>query len=144
MLVFSQVVVKNVFSYGVFMWGIYLDHGSSKIVVSNNVVYNTDWTALFHHYGANNTIINNVFARTSLFPRPQPIDSKPDGDVRIQQAENYASWTYTWNIAYDTFQGRCRRYCIIYQQCLFQSTWYTVTIRLESNDFCRVAENWPR
>jgi parallel beta-helix repeat protein len=65
------------------MWGIYLDDGSSNILFSNNVVYNTSWSALFQHYGANNTIINNVFARASLIQPPHPGDSIPDGDVRI-------------------------------------------------------------
>jgi hypothetical protein len=32
-------VIKNVFSYAVRMWGIYLDEGSSQIIVSNNIVY---------------------------------------------------------------------------------------------------------
>jgi parallel beta-helix repeat protein len=87
------------------MWGIYLDEGSSDILVSNNVVYNTGWGSLFQHYGANNTIINNVFACASLNPAPQPGDWQPDGDVRIQVAENHTSWTFTRNIVYDTFQG---------------------------------------
>ena len=98
-------VVKNVFSYAGLMWGIYLDDGSSEIVVSNNIVYNTGWAALFHHYGANNTIINNVFARASLFPPPHPGDPTADGDIHILLAENHTSWTYTQNIVYDTFQG---------------------------------------
>ncbi len=98
-------VVKNVFSYAVSMWGIYLDDGSSNILVSNNVVYNTGWASMFQHYGANNTIINNVFARASLIPPPQSGDPFPDSDVRIQLAENHTSWIYTRNIVYDTFQG---------------------------------------
>jgi parallel beta-helix repeat protein len=98
-------VVKNVFSYATFMWGIYLDDGASDMIVSNNVVYNTGWASLFQHYGANNTIVNNVFARASLIPPPQPGDPFPDGDVRIQEAENHTSWTYTQNIVYDSFQG---------------------------------------
>ncbi|CAF4320012.1 unnamed protein product, partial [Adineta steineri] len=36
-------VIKNVFSYAMYMWGIYLDEGTSQIVVSNNIVYNTGW-----------------------------------------------------------------------------------------------------
>jgi parallel beta-helix repeat protein len=98
-------VVKNVYSYAGLMWGIYLDDGSSNIVVSNNVVYGTGWAALFHHYGANNTIINNVFARASLLPPPHSGDPLPDGNLHIQEAENHTSWTYTRNIVYDTFQG---------------------------------------
>jgi parallel beta-helix repeat protein len=87
------------------MWGIYLDEGTSQVTVSNNIVYNTGWGSLFQHYGANNTIINNVFARASLHSAPQPGDWTPDGDVRIQVAENHTSWTFTRNIVYDTFQG---------------------------------------
>ena len=98
-------VVKNVFTYAGLMRGIYLDDGSSDIVVSNNVVYNIGWAALSLKYGANNTSINNVFARASLFSPPHPGDPMPDGDVHIQMPENYTSWTYTRNIVYDTFQG---------------------------------------
>jgi hypothetical protein len=98
-------VVKNVFSYAIYMYGIFLDVGSSDITVSNNVVYNTGWASLFQHYGANNTIINNVFARASLHTPLQALGYDPDGDVHIQLAENHTSWTFTRNIIYDTFQG---------------------------------------
>jgi parallel beta-helix repeat protein len=98
-------VIKNVFSYAVYMWGIYLDNGASDMLVSNNVVYNTGWAAMFQHYGANNTIINNVFARASVIPPSHPDDLLPDGDVRIQIGENHTSWIYMHNIVYDTFQG---------------------------------------
>ena len=103
--IITNNVVKNVFSFAVFMWGIYLDDGSSDIIITNNVVYNTGWASLFHHYGANNTVINNVFARASLLRPPHPDDSPPDADIRIQQPENHVSWTYTRNIVYDTYKG---------------------------------------
>jgi len=98
-------VIKNVFSYAMYMWGIYLDDGSSGITVSNNVIYNTGWAGIFQHYGANNTVINNVVARASLIQPPHAGDPLPDADIRIQQAENHTSWTFTRNIVYDTFQG---------------------------------------
>jgi parallel beta-helix repeat protein len=103
--VITNNVIKNVYSYAVYMWGIYLDEGSSEILVSNNVVYNTGWASLFQHYGANNTIINNVFARAALIPLPQPDDPQPDSDIRVQLTEDHTSWIYTRNIVYDTFQG---------------------------------------
>ena len=103
--VITNNVIKNVFSYAGLMWGIYLDEGTSQIVVSNNVVYNTGWASLFQHYGANNTIINNVFARASLISPPRPGDPSPDGDIHIQLAENHTSWIYTRNIVYDLFNG---------------------------------------
>ncbi|CAF3120010.1 unnamed protein product [Rotaria sp. Silwood2] len=98
-------VIKNVFSYAIFMWGIYLDEGTSQVIVSNNIVYNTGWASFFQHYGANNTIINNVFARASVNPAPHPDDTDPDGDIHIGLAENHTSITFTRNIIYDTFQG---------------------------------------
>ena len=98
-------VVKNVFSYATYMWGIYLDNGASNIIVSNNVIYNSGWAALFQHQGVNNTIVNNVFARASLIQPAHEEDPFPDGDVRIQNAEGLTSWTYTRNIVYDTFRG---------------------------------------
>jgi len=98
-------VVKNVFSYAQYMWGIYLDNSASNIVVANNVVYNTGWASIFQHLGANNTVINNVFARASLLPPAHSDDPLPDGDVRIQVPENHTSWTYTRNIVYDTYRG---------------------------------------
>ena len=97
-------VIKNVYSYSTYAFGIYLDEGSSDIVVSNNVVYNILWGAMLQDYGANNTIINNVFARSSLSP-PQPIFSVPDGDIRISRGENHRTWTLTRNIIYDTYNG---------------------------------------
>jgi hypothetical protein len=103
--VITNNVVKNVFSYAQAMWGIYLDEGSSQLVISNNVVYNIGWASMFQHYGANNTIINNVFARASLNPPPRRGDPTADGDVHIARTENHRSWTYTRNIVYDTYQG---------------------------------------
>ena len=103
--IITNNVVKNIFTYSGLMWGIYLDDGSSEIVVSNNVVYNTGWAAMSQKFGANNTIINNVFARASLWPPPHPGDRMSDGDVHIHLAENHTAWTYTRNIVYDTYQG---------------------------------------
>jgi hypothetical protein len=100
-------VVKNVYSYSALMWGIYLDEGSSQILVTNNVVYNTGWASVFQHYGANNTIMNNVFARASLIPLPSPESGipYPDGDLEVGKVENHTSWIFLNNIVYDTYQG---------------------------------------
>ncbi|CAF0926453.1 unnamed protein product [Rotaria sp. Silwood1] len=98
-------VIKNVFSYAIFMWGIYLDEGTSQVIVSNNIVYNTGWASFFQHYGANNTIVNNVFACASVNPAPHSDDTDPDGDIHIGLAENHTSIIFTRNIIYDTFQG---------------------------------------
>lgn len=103
--IITNNVIKNVFGYSIFMWGIYLDNAVSQILLSNNIVYNTGWGSIFLHYGANNTIINNVFARASLIPPPHPTDPIPDGYSHIAFTENHTSWIATRNIFYDTYQG---------------------------------------
>jgi hypothetical protein len=104
--IITNNVIKNVYSYSALMWGIYMDAGSSQIVVSNNVVYNTGWASLFQHYGVNNTVINNVFARASLISQAQLGVPMSDGDVHIGPSgrKSITSLIYTNNIVYDIYK----------------------------------------
>ena len=61
----------------------------------------TGWASLFLHYGANNSVQNNVFARASSTERPYPGNATPDGMVHITQGEPHISWTFAHNIVYD-------------------------------------------
>lgn len=67
-------------------WAIYLDEGSSYILVENNICYNTTSQPFNVHYGRENTIRNNIFA----FGR--------EGQTALGRAEQHVSFTYEKNI----------------------------------------------
>ena len=64
--VISGNVIYNVgcdegaFGYG--GWGIYLDEGSSEMLVENNLVYDCSSETFHQHYGRDNIVRNNIFA----------------------------------------------------------------------------------
>jgi hypothetical protein len=67
-------------------WAIYLDEGSSHVLVENNVCFNTTSQPFNVHYGRENMVRNNVFALGR------------EGQAALGRAESHAAFTFERNI----------------------------------------------
>ncbi|MFC7843617.1 right-handed parallel beta-helix repeat-containing protein [Streptomyces sp. NPDC057382] len=67
-------------------WCVYLDEGSSHIVVEENVCFDASTQCLHQHYGRENTIRNNVFAFGAR------------GLIAVTRAEEHVSFTLERNV----------------------------------------------
>lgn len=79
-------------------WGIYLDEGSTQVIVEDNIVYGTTHGGFHQHYGRENIVSNNIFA----FGR--------DAQIQRTRAESHSSFEFEHNIIYwrdgDLLAGR--------------------------------------
>ncbi len=69
-------------------WGLYADEGCSDVIFEKNVVYRAQSNAFEQHYGANNTVRNNIFAMTG-----GPL-------LKVSLYEDHHSVTFDTNILY--------------------------------------------
>ncbi len=76
-------------------WGIYLDEGSSYLVVDRNLVYRTSHNGFFQHYGKDNLICRNIFAFGGKFQL-----RRDRQDLKYARAGNFTSFRFINNIVY--------------------------------------------
>jgi len=69
-------------------WGIYLDEGSSGVLVQSNVVYRTTHGGFHQHYGETTLVQNNIFA------------SARDHQIQRTRPEPHVSFSFQTNIVY--------------------------------------------
>jgi hypothetical protein len=88
----GSTIVGNLFhdirSYDYGGWGIYFDEGTTGMVARGNVVYDTNKGGFHQHYGRDNLVEGNVFARSS---GPQIVRTR---------AEEHLSFTFRRNVVY--------------------------------------------
>lgn len=64
-VVITENIIHNVranLQYGYGGWGIYMDEGSSNVMITKNLVYDCNSTGFYQHFGRDNLVINNILA----------------------------------------------------------------------------------
>lgn len=89
-------VIFNVESFGYGGWGLYPDEGSEGLLMENNLVYDTMDGSFHQHYGKDNVIRNNIFARN----KPNPMRDAPAHQVAVTRIEDHRSLVFENNIIY--------------------------------------------
>ena len=89
---FNTVIRNNcfhdVFDFLYGGWGIYLDEGSSNILIENNITYLTHSPGFRQHYGKDNIARNNIIALAT------------QAQVGRLRMEPHLSYTFEHNIVY--------------------------------------------
>ena len=91
--VISGNIVRDVYALRYGGRGIYLDEGSSHIIVENNLVYRTSHSSLALHFGKENTIRNNVFALSG-----ESLIYRAPKDYNLARKQKYISLRLEHNI----------------------------------------------
>lgn len=83
---------------GATAWGVYLDEGSSGILVENNWVDGTTGGGLHLHYGNDNTVRNNVFknGEVAQLRRSRRTDSALTVERNVIWADTQPIWDKEW------------------------------------------------
>ncbi len=76
-------------------WGIYLDEGSSNVLVKHNLVYRTSHGGFSQHYGKENLICHNIFA----FGEKAQIH-RNKRDLKTAREEDFVSFYFKYNVVY--------------------------------------------
>lgn len=88
-IVITENVIHDVranMEYGYGGWGIYMDEGSSNVMVSKNLVYDCSSTSFYQHYGQDNVVMNNIFAFSE------------QGGISLAKAESHVGFHLIKNI----------------------------------------------
>ncbi|MFZ2656264.1 MAG: right-handed parallel beta-helix repeat-containing protein, partial [Victivallales bacterium] len=80
-------LIHNVDSHSYGGWGIYLDEGSSHIIVENNICYDFKSEPFHTHYGRENMVRNNIFAF-----------GRGEAQITLSRGEEHVSFTFERNI----------------------------------------------
>lgn len=113
--VISNNVIDHIHAYSYGGWGLYTDEGSSGIVMENNLVYNTKTGGFHQHYGANNTIRNNIFAFAKLY------------QIQCTRVEKHRSFTFENNIV------------LFDQGAVLDGAWDKIDIQMNKNLYWNIA-----